>query len=342
VDPYARLSQMEEVYQSAWADAIPGVRESQRVYVAFLNKLRLESYKALKVTLGNNGEFTPIQAKIAGNYVNVITGRGNLKAFGQNFEQASAAMAQVFWAPRNLASRFQYISGQPLAHLIHTAEGRTAEAMRMRAVIAGEYVRAAAGYSVYYSLLLGAAKAFGAQPSVQLDPRSSDFAKIRIGNTRIDPWAGLAQVTTFLARTFTGKTTTQAGETRPIRGEGQYGQATWTDVAKKFVISKLAPMPGTVVALLEGQTFTGEPVTLSNTTSNLIVPLSASDMIDTMKEQGFTPGAALTVLSMLGEGVQTYSPRLTKTSAGVPMMVPPPPPPPAPPPMPPPPPLPPM
>jgi hypothetical protein len=45
VEPNARLSQMEEVYQSAWADAIPGVRESQRAYVAFLNKLRLESYE---------------------------------------------------------------------------------------------------------------------------------------------------------------------------------------------------------------------------------------------------------------------------------------------------------
>jgi hypothetical protein len=201
----------------------------------------------------------------------------------------------------------------------------------MRAVIAGEYARAMGGYGVYYSLLLGAAKAFGAQPSVQPDPRSSDFAKIRIGNTRIDPWAGLAQVTTFLARTLTGKTITQAGETRPIRGKVRYGTPTWTDVAKKFTISKLAPLPGTVVALLEGQGFAGQPVTLSSTAANLIVPLSSSDMIDSMKEQGFTPGAALTVLSMLGEGVQTYSPRLTKTPAGVPMMVPPPPPPPPPP-----------
>jgi hypothetical protein len=208
----------------------------------------------------------------------------------------------------------------------------------MRAVIAGEYARAMAGYGVYYSLLLGAAKAFGAQPSVQPDPRSSDFAKIRIGNTRIDPWAGLAQVTTFLARTATRVTITQAGEKRPISGKVRYGTPTWTDVAKKFTISKLAPLPGTAVALLEGQGFAGQPVTLSSTAANLIVPLSSSDMIDSMKEQGFTPGAALTVLSMLGEGIQTYSPRLTKTPAGVPIMVPPPPPPLAPPPPPPPPP----
>jgi hypothetical protein len=341
VEPGGKLRNAEEFYQSAWAEAIPIVRESQRVYVAFLNKLRLESYKALKVTLGNNGEFTPIQAKIAGNYVNVVTGRGNLNLpMGLNLEAASVGMGQVFFAPRYRVSRFQYIGGQPLLHGIHLAEGRTAGAMRMRAVLAGEYARAMAGYSVYYSLLYMAARTFGGgQVTIGNDPRSSDFGKVVIGNTRIDPLAGLSQASVFVGRSVTGQTiSSRTGQLQPIRGQVPYGKPTWMDVAARFVRGSLSPNFSAGVDLIQGTDFRYRPVTLGSEAVRLMTPLSAGDMIDSMQEQGFTAGAALSVLTLLGENVQTYSPRLTQTPGGVPMFVPPPPPPPPPPPAPPPPP----
>ena len=31
------------------------------------------------------------------------------------------------------------------------------------------------------------------ETSVELDPRSSDFMKIKLGNTRVDPWGGMQQ-----------------------------------------------------------------------------------------------------------------------------------------------------
>jgi len=330
VEPGGKLRNAEEAYQSAWADAIPIVRESQRAYVAFLNLLRLEGYKALKATWGNNGEFTPMQAKLAGNYMNVVTGRGNLNLpMGLNLEAAAVGMGQVFFAPRYRVSRFQYIGGQPLLYGIQLAEGRTAGAMRMRAVLAGEYARAMAGYSVYYSLLYMAARTFGGgQVTIGNDPRSSDFGKVVTGNTRIDPLAGLSQASVFVGRSASGQTvSSRTGQVQNIRGQVPYGKPTWFDVAARFIRGSLSPNFSAGVDLIQGTDFRYRPVTLSSEAVRLITPLSSGDMIDSMQEQGFTAGAALSVLTLLGENVQTYSPRLTQTPSGIPMLVPPPPPP---------------
>src|SRR5690606_18698368 len=107
----------------------------------------------------------------------------------------------VFFAPRLVASRFQLVLGQPFY-------GGTA---RTRKLIAQEYAKFLTGIGLVYLLsgLMGA--------ELEFDPRSSDFGKIKVGNTRIDPLAGISQVTVLLYRLGSGQIKTGRGRIEPIR-----------------------------------------------------------------------------------------------------------------------------
>ena len=83
---------------------------------------------------------------------------------------------------------------------------------RARRLIITEYARMAVGIAAVYGL------AILAGATVEKDPRSSDFAKLRFGNTRIDFLAGIPSVITFIARIITGKTKNAKGEIKPLRG----------------------------------------------------------------------------------------------------------------------------
>jgi hypothetical protein len=152
---------------------------------------------------------------------------------------------------------------------------------------------------------------------VEFDPRSSDFGKIKIGNTRIDPLSGLSQATVFASRLATGKTKTISGEVHPGR---------YPDTITQFLRSKLAPIPATLLDLRTGKNFAGEPITLPSTVLGLVEPLVVNDIYDAMKESGVPAGAALGTLSIFGDSIQTYSPKIqvpSKAGSTLPSMYPP-------------------
>ncbi len=282
-----KLSQMEEAYMSRWADKIPLVAGSQRAYVTFLNKLRADSFDAMANSLARNKELTPVESKAIANFINVATGRGNL---GMK-ENALVGMNTIFFAPRYVASRFQLLAGQPL----YQGSART------RMLVAKEYGRFLAGAALVYGL----ASLDGAQ--IETDRRSADFGKLRYGNTRIDPMAGLLQNTVLLSRLQTGETKTAKGKIVPIRGpKVPYGGATIPDVVSRFLRSKLSPAIGTGLNLLAQKDVVGQPVTLTSTAENLFIPLSMQDIRKTMIEQGVPRGSAMGVLSIFGMGLQSY------------------------------------
>lgn len=206
----ALLSKMEEAYMSRWASKIPGVgpmvKASERAYTTFLNKLRADSFDAMKATLGRGGDVSTQEARIISNFVNVATGRGTI---GMQ-EQAAVGLNTVFFAPRFVASRFQTILGQPLYYGIFSGKAGLKGNMRARGLVAAEYGRILAGAAIVYGLgtMAGA--------SIEVDPRSSDFAKMRWGNTRVDPMSGLLQITVLLSKVASGSKKTLKGKVMPI------------------------------------------------------------------------------------------------------------------------------
>lgn len=284
-----KLSQQEEAFMSRVAKHIPGVAGSQRAYVTFLNRLRADSFDAMAETLTPDGMPTQEESEAIADYINSATGRAHLgKA-----EQAGTALATVFFAPRLVVSRFQLLTGRGL---------RRGPAS-VRKMVAGEYARFLTGLGVVYTLAMMA----GAE--IEKDPRSSDFGKLRWGNTRLDPLAGLAQVTTLLSRVVSGKTKNQAGAVTPLRGEdARYGTGV-ASVVGRFLRTKLSPAAGAALDVADGENVVGEKVTPLSAVGNMMLPLAYRDIYEAMKEHGVAEGTALGTLSLFGMGLSTYGPK---------------------------------
>lgn len=280
-DLSTKLSAREENMRSNLAERIPIigrlVRASNRAYAGFLNRQRADSFDAMVESMGGPSKITPDEVKAIANFVNTATGRGTVA----QLERAADVAARYFFSPRFLASRFQLVLGQPLA---------TGAAKR---VAAQQYAKFAVGLAAVYGL---AALSGG---KLEKDPRSADFGKAKFGNTRVDPLAGLAQVTTFLSRMITGQT----------KKGGRIEKRKRSETFTRFARTKLAPIPGVLADFASEQTLDMQKPTVGGSVARLTVPLSYQEAPQVYKEHGFVRGTILEVMNLLGMGVQSYDKR---------------------------------
>jgi len=144
--------------------------------------------------------------------------------------------------------------------------------------------------------------------SVESDPRSSDFGKIKVGNTRYDIGGGFNQWITLGARLQTGQTKTISGDIKEL-GEG-FGSDDEFDITMKFLRNKLSPVLGTAVTIKTGKNPVGEAVDTKTELGKLFYPMIANDIMSIQKDQGsLTKGAAMAIPGVFGVGSQTYSPK---------------------------------
>lgn len=87
---------------------------------------------------------------------------------------------------------------------------------------------------------------------VDMDPRSSDFGKIRIGPHRFDFWGGFQQWIRYPAQFLTGQ--------RKTLGAAEIHEAHRGEVAWRFLRSKLKPSVGTTIDVITGEDLTGEDI----------------------------------------------------------------------------------
>lgn len=280
-DMSGTLSGREETMRSNLAEKVPLigkiVRASNRAYAGFLNRQRADTFDALVESLGGADKITPEQAKSLADFVNTATGRGNVGGF----ERSADAAARVLFSPRFLASRFQLAFGQ------HALSGQT------KALVAQQYGKFAMGLAAVYGLSL----LFGGD--VEKDPRSADFGKAKFGNTRIDPLAGLAQVTTFVARMLSGQT---------MKGNRVVKQNR-ADTFQRFARTKLAPIPGVVADYMVEKTLDYQDPSLRTAAQRLLIPISYQDMPAVYREQGPIKGTIMEALNLMGMGLQHYDPK---------------------------------
>src|SRR5262249_15573634 len=123
----------------------------------------------------------------AAKWINVATGRGSL---GKKFDDAAPFLSQILFAPRFAASRLQALN--PVTYIKNYADPVTR-------IVAKEQMKDLVTYLGAVATTMGLAKAAGAD--VSLNPNSSDFLKIRVRNTVLDPGAGLVQVMRLAIRT---------------------------------------------------------------------------------------------------------------------------------------------
>jgi len=290
-----------------WSNAIPVVSAFNRAARVFLNKVRFDTWLAMRKAAGTS--LNKEGGRAIATYVNESTGRGGL---GKAGEPAAVFLSRIMFSPRYLASRIQYTVGHSLW---------MPSPMKVKAVIATEYAKTLVGLGLYYAMLNWYFTKDGKKPTVEINPRSSDFGKVKVGDSRIDPLAGVAQIATFAGRTVTGETKNAKGQVFPIRqktvknaqgvvmpsrGRVPFGHDKWTDVAAKFARTKLHPVPSTLANLFTGTDLAGNVVTPEGEALKLAAPLTYVDVYQALKEQDLSDAAAMSLLAFLGEGLQTY------------------------------------
>jgi hypothetical protein len=280
-----RLGQREENFMSRLAEKIPGVERSERAYETYLNKLRMDVFDSMvkdaSAVLGKKGkEFTAGHQAAIADFVNKASGRGTLgKA-----DVLAPLLNTAFFAPRFTASRFQVFDPRVYTRLPPGARQHA--------------IRSMVGTVGLVTTAVGLAHLGGAD--VETDPRSTDFMKVKVGNTRIDPWGGVLPEVRFLAMLALGERQTQAG--KDIR----VGRL---ETTAHFARGRLAPVPGVLTDLDIEKTYSGGQVTPLGEASQLFTPMFLGDVKDVYGTAKGHP--ELLPLAFFGAGISTYHPQST-------------------------------
>lgn len=301
----------EEQFQSNLAEKLPligrVVRGSGRAYTGMLNKFRADAfdnylelaehpYRSVlgKRMPGRNLE-APENAEALKNiarWVNHATGQGSI---GQ-LEDSLVVLNATLFSPRLIMSRLQLLNPVFYATLDPFARK---QALRGMAQLLGGI-----------SLTLWIAKMAGAE--VGMDPRSSDFGKIKVGDTRVDIAGGFQQYLVAAARIVKGETVSSTtGEVKSLTETGFAKKSRW-DIVGNLAENKLAPVPAYIVDALKGQNFAYDKFDPLKEAGRALLPLGLENAYEGYTVGGPAHGAASLLLGGIGFGTQTYKPNTPK------------------------------
>jgi len=288
----------EERFASQWAEKIPlvgrGIRASGRAYTAFANEYRMSIFNDMVEQAERQGlepkNNLGLTTKMA-NLTNIITGRGSLPA---PLERSALLLNAFFFSPRLVSSRVSILN--PVTYINQPPSVRK-DALKTLLSFAG-----------YAATILTAAKMSGFA-DVELDSTSTDFLKLKIGNTRVDIMGGLQQYMVLASRLLQNKYKSSiTGETKKL-GEG-YKPLTRYNIALRAVEAKEAPIFSFITELAKGTTFKGEPTSVLKAASNRMKPMVLTDLYDiAVDDPKLLP---LWSLAFFGVGMQTYEAKPSK------------------------------
>lgn len=284
------LADREEDFMSNWAEKIPvfgrAARASNRAYTAFLSKLRADVFDDLiekSSKLGNDLRDDPKRVAGLAKYINNATGRGTLGSY----EASAPLLNAVFFSPRMISARVSTLN--------------PAYYVTMDPFVRKEAIRDLATFGAVASSVLTLANYSGAE--VEIDPRSTNFGKIKIGDTRYDILGGFQQYLRFAAVVASNQTKKGSGEIKTL-GEG-YKPDTRATVVGKFARNKLSPPASYLADMLIGEDFLGEPFDPASGLAKRFVPMFLQDATEAFQEEGVV-GLAKATPGAFGVGVSTY------------------------------------
>lgn len=271
-----------------WVEKIPGVgkihKASNNAFAAMAMRNRMDLYDFYSDLAKKSGQEKTTGLGL-GQLVNSLTGRGSLG----KLEAAADVVNVVMFSPRFLKSQLDFLTMHTLR-----APGEKAVSTFVRKQAAINLVKTVGSIA----LVLTIADALN-PGSVEKDPRSSDFGKIKIGNTRFDVSGGMASLLTLAMRIATGESKSSTSGRVTKLNSGKYGAPTKVDVLQTFFENKLSPTARLFNDVLKGKDFSGNKVTVGSAAKDLFTPLPVENFLETSKD----PKAADMLLIMIADGV---------------------------------------
>lgn len=309
------LKGKEEFFEAEWLDKVPIIgrikRSFERGYVNGLNQIRSDWFEeGLQIIerTGRGGDDKLISKWAT--YVNNMTGRADLDAI-KDSNKALKSMVQtaqqIAFAPRFAVSKWN--RHKVAAEIMFGKETPRA----MRRLLASDALvkwRRYERFAHYWKKQGG---------TVETDPLSSDFLKLKKGDTRHEVLGGDSRIMVLLARLVTGQTKDSA--------TGIVKDNISTEIAQQYLAGKLNPMWSLIFdKFIAKRTFEGEdiddPKVLAKVIRDKFIPLYLNDIKDKIfneyEEQGKTVAESINatwpiaVHGFAGGGIQTYEPSARK------------------------------
>ena len=305
-DPFnPELTAREEAFMSGYAEQIPGVgklvKGSERAYVQYLNKLRvdlfnkfIDRFEEQGKTYENNKKLYEATAK----YINNITGRGELGPL----KKFSPLFSALFFSPRLMAARINMLNPYYFATLPTELKKQYGKDMGTALGILSTMLTLFALYGKTQD------DDDEDKITVETDPRSSDFGRVRQGDTRWDFSGGfqpyIRAVTQF---TTAERKKTSTGEIMEL--EGKMPGSGRQDIVLGFFRNKLAPVPSMIIDFTTGKNAVGEKVELKDELLKNVIPLSFQSIYEGYEKKGPQAIATVGLPAIFGVGVSTYEQR---------------------------------
>lgn len=281
----------EEMYPSSLPEKIPllgrAFKASESMYTGFLHRQRADIFdKYLDIAKKYDFDVNDKrQLESIGKLVNSLTGRGHLGGL----EPAADTVNSIFFSPRFLKSNIDTLTAHQFQKGV-TPFVRVEAAKNLVKIITGT------------AAVMAIANAIRPH-SVEFDPRSSDFGKIKIGNTRFDVSGGMSSVATLAARLLTQSS--KSGGLIKKFNTG-YGSQTGGDAVKNFLENKLSPAAQVIDDLINQKDFSGNKPTLKGEVAALGVPLPITNYSELKSDPKSANVLAATLADALGISVNTY------------------------------------
>ncbi len=286
----------EEQFPTTAPEKVPVLgrvyKAAETAYTATARKTRADLADYYFEVAGKSGAdliSNPGDALSFGKFVNALTGRGYL---GKG-EKIGKFTNNVFFSIRNQKSNWDFLTA-------HQFQKGVSPFVRKQAAI--NLLKTVSGMATILTV------ANAVKPgSVEKDPRSADFGKIKIGDTRFDVSGGMVGMITLafrMARFSTKSSIT--GKVTPLN-TGKFGAPTAKDQVYNFFENKFAPATGLLRDLLKGEDYKGNKITPQGEVYNFLTPMIVADFIELQNNPNAPNIIATMIADGLGIGVNTYT-----------------------------------
>ena len=270
---------IEEEIPTTWFENIPylGI-PFKAADNAFIGSSHWMRYKVAKqyidIAEKTKGDLTSKEAlKSQGQLINSLTARGDIGTKSQKPGLINA----LLWSPRMIKADIDLLT-------VHLFDKGFTKAARKQAA------------ANLFSIIIGQAIVYGIASlikpdSTEWDPRSADYGKIRIKNTRFDisvtaPLIRLAvRLVPLLYGAKSSIKSTSTGETIELN-TGKFGAMTGLDVLYDFIENKKAPALGVIWARLSGNyKYTDKTPTVVGDLRELFSPLPVENVVELLDDE---------------------------------------------------------
>ncbi|MDD5459648.1 MAG: hypothetical protein PHF37_09690 [Phycisphaerae bacterium] len=283
---------MEEAYPSHLPGKIPILgklfKASEAAYTGFMYRNRADLYD-LYTEIARKSGYEETTGLGIGKLVNSLTSRGSLG----KLEPVANTINNVFFSPRNLKANFDILTAHTFSKDM-TPFARKQAAINLVKIISGTAAVLVLADAIW-------------PDSVEKDPRSANFGKIKTGDTRFDITGGMAGIATLASRLITMKSkSSTTGKTADL-WSGKFASQTGKDVVYDFFENKFSPAASVVRDILEGKDFQGNKITFGGELNSLITPLPVTTYLELQNNPDSANIILAMILEELGVSTNTYS-----------------------------------